>query len=222
MSDMYLVKDGDRTVTLATEHNNRLYGYVANLDAFVYNGPMSIDFLVDRRMTYELVDADAAAAIVKAGTVGRLDGRIFKDLLDELRAETRRLDPNEVLGAAVRANPDPTPTEAAKDKADQLRHTDPGHWIVYKTYPAGASKQTALQLASDLRKGRVRAFAGISLKSRVVSSVDGRQVVQVTREPQPADELTAEAAGKVAKARSGPRRSAAQVAKSRRRRSTAI
>jgi len=182
VSDIYLVKDGERTVTLAAEHNNRLYAYVPNFDAFIYDDPMSVDYLIDREMTYEPVAATEAASIVKAGKIGRLDGRVFKDLLDELGAEKRRLSPAEVLGAAVAINPDPTRTEAAKDKAEQLRRTESGQWISYKTYPAGTAKQTALQLASDLRKGRVRAFADIPLLSRVATSVDGRQVVQIARD----------------------------------------
>lgn len=33
---LYLVRDNDRTVALAAEHNGKLYTYVPNIDAFIY------------------------------------------------------------------------------------------------------------------------------------------------------------------------------------------
>lgn len=183
MTALYLVRDGDRTVSLAAERDGKLHVFIPNLDAFVYNKPMSVDFLIDRNMTYEPVTAPAAAEIINEGVIGKLDGRSHKTLLDWARAEPRRLDPAEVLGAnTLRADIEPTPAEVAHAKAEMLRKAPPGRWIVYKTYPVGASRQTALQMASDLRLGRVRAFADIALKSRVRDSEQGHHVVQIARD----------------------------------------
>jgi hypothetical protein len=98
MSALYLVRDGDRTVALAAEQNGKLYCYIPNVDAFVYNKPMSVDFFFDREMDYEPVTAQEAADIIKDGTIGKIDGRSNRSLLDWATVGTR-LSPAEVLGA---------------------------------------------------------------------------------------------------------------------------
>lgn len=183
MSALYLVKEGDRAVILAAERDGRLYGYVPNVNAFVYNKPMSVDFLIDRNMTYQPVDADEAAAMIKAGQIGKINGRTNKFLLDRAKAETRRIDPTEILGANELHEPAPTRTRIAQAKADLLRKVPPGRWITYKDdYTSAARIQAARQLASDIRKGRVRAFRDIDVTTRVVTDDHGRPVVQISRE----------------------------------------
>ncbi|MBU8820360.1 hypothetical protein KL864_31250 [Mycolicibacterium goodii] len=182
MSALYLVKEGDRAVILAAERDGRLYGYIPNVAAFVYNKPMSVDFLIDRDMTYQPVDHDEAAAIIKAGQIGKINGRTNKFLLDRAKAETRRLDPVEILGANRLREPAPTRTRLAQAKADLLRKAPPGRWITYKDDYSPARLQAARQLASDIRKGRVRAFKNIAVTSRVVTDDHGRPVVQISRE----------------------------------------
>lgn len=182
MSALYLVKDGDRTVALTAEQDGKLHCYVPNVDAFVYNKPMSADFLIDREMDYEPVTPQQAADIIKEGTIGKIDGRTNKSLLDWAKAETRRLDTAEVLGANTLADLQPTTTEVANAKAAVLRKTPLGHWIVYKTYTNTGNRQPALQMASDLRKGRVRAFRDMPVAARVRDSEDGTSlVVQISR-----------------------------------------
>lgn len=183
MSALYLVKEGDRAVILAAERDGRLYGYIPNVNAFVYNKPMSVDFLIDRDMTYQPVDHDEAAAIIKAGQIGKINGRTNKFLLDRTKAETRRIDPTEILDANQLHEPTPTRTRLAQAKADLLRKAPPGRWITYKDdYPSPARIQAARQLASDIRKGRVRAFKNVAVTSRVVTDDHGRPVVQISRE----------------------------------------
>lgn len=107
MGALYLVKDGDRTVVLAAERDGKLYGYVPNVEAFVYNKPLSVDFLIDQSMTYEPQTAEQAAAIIKAGIVGKINGRTNKFLVDHMKAETNRMTPAEVFGANTsNATPD--------------------------------------------------------------------------------------------------------------------
>ena len=108
MSALYLVKDDDRTVVLAVEREGRCYGYIPNLDAFVYNKPMSVDFLIDQEMADEPVTADVAADIIGKGVIGKINGRTNKFLLDEMKAEERRLEPAEVLEASGVSDPEPT------------------------------------------------------------------------------------------------------------------
>lgn len=100
MTRFRLVRDRHRTVALAVLHGNRIFSYVPNLKAFIYDGPMSVDYLVDRDMTYEPVNASDAAEIIEQGEIGWLDDQIFMDLLTELSTESRRLTPDEVLGSA--------------------------------------------------------------------------------------------------------------------------
>ncbi|MBU8820725.1 hypothetical protein KL864_33185 [Mycolicibacterium goodii] len=121
MSALYLVKDGDRAVILAAECDGCLYGYIPNVAAFVYNKPMSVDFLIDREMTYQPVDHDEAAAIIKAGQIGLIDGRTNKFLLDHAKAETRRLDPSEILGANRLHEPAPTVEQSSSTPTGQRR-----------------------------------------------------------------------------------------------------
>ena len=180
MSELYLVKDGPRTVTLAAERDGKLYAFVPNVSSFVYNKPMSVDFQIDRGMTYEPVSTDTAASIVRAGSVGKIDERTNKFLIDEMRAEARRISPDEILGAKASTGTELTPTQVANAVADLLRRTPLGRWVPYKIYPGHLGRQ-AVRLASDLRTGRVRAFSGIPLISRVISSADDNQIVEVSR-----------------------------------------
>ncbi|MGD9622258.1 MAG: hypothetical protein AB7G47_19715 [Mycolicibacterium sp.] len=216
MSALYLVNDHDRTIWLAAEHDGKLYSYIPNVEEFVYNQPLSADFLIDRNLTYTPIDTAQAATIITTGTVGKIDGRSNRFLLDHFRSEPRKLNPTEVLGASprLRADVEPTATEVAHAKAELLRTTPVGEWIIYKTYPPTANRQTALQLASDLRKGRVRAFADIPLKARIQSSPQGHHVVQIARERRAAPlKATRTAAPRKAVGQAASRRARTKVKK---------
>lgn len=98
MGALYLVKDGDRSVVLAAERDGKLYGYVPNVEAFVYNKPLSVDFLIDQNLTYEPQTAEQAIAIINAGAVGKINGITNKFLLDRMNEETNRISLAEALG----------------------------------------------------------------------------------------------------------------------------
>ena len=183
MSALYLVRDGTEKIWLATEHNGRLFAWVPNLNVFVRNNPLSLDFLIDREFTYEPIDVPDAAKIMADGRIGRIDGRTKRWLIDRFRDEPDKLNPTDVLGSSphLRAGAEPTATEIATAKAELLRATPVGEWIVYKTYPPDTARQTALQMASDLRRGKVRAFADIPMQVRIQSSPQGHHVVQIAR-----------------------------------------
>ena len=184
MSALYLVSDGDRAAWLAAEKDGRVYCYVPNLKTFVYNQPLSLDFLIDHDLTYEPTEQGTAARIIKHGALGKIDARSNKDLLEDFRAETRRLNPCDVLAAnTFRADPEPTSTDIANAKAALVSKTAPGRWLVYKTYPTPDNHKAALRMACDLRKGRVRAFGALKVQARVVTSENGQQIVQITRMP---------------------------------------
>jgi DNA-binding NarL/FixJ family response regulator len=202
MSGLYLVKDGDRTVVLAAERDGRIYGYIPNVDAFVYNKPMSVDFLIDRDMDYEPVTASDAADIIAKGVIGKINGRTNKFLLDEMKAETKRIQPAEVLRANDVSDPEPTRTQIANAKAALLKKTPLGEWIPYRTH-SRSKRQTAQQMASDLRNRKIQAFRDIAVQTRVVENEDGDYVVQISR-------------SKVGHAESGKRKSAAAKSKSER------
>lgn len=111
-----------------------------NMSSFVYNKPMSVDFQIDHGMTYERVSADTAADIVRAGSVGQIDEQTNRFLLDAMRAETRRINPEEVLGTNVSTETGLTPVQIASAIADLLRRTPLGDWITYKIYPGGLAR----------------------------------------------------------------------------------
>lgn len=183
MSALYLVRDEDRTIALVAENEGKLFAYVPNVDAFVYNKPMSVDFLIDRNKQYEPIDGPAAAEIIHEGKIGKIDRRTSKTLMEWATTEQRRLNPTDVLDAnTLRADVEPSAAEVAAAKADLVRSAPPGKWFNYKTYPATA-KQPALQAASHIRNGRVKAFAGIDVVAQVVPNKNGGHIVQVARKP---------------------------------------
>lgn len=95
----YLVRDGARTFTLAVEHNEKLFCYVPNVHAFVYNGPLSVDFLIDHNHRYDPISTQEAAQIVGAGRIGWIDADTSDTLMEWATSEPRRLRPEEVFGS---------------------------------------------------------------------------------------------------------------------------
>ncbi|BCI84194.1 hypothetical protein MTY66_58190 [Mycolicibacterium sp. TY66] len=98
----YLAKDGDRTIALVAERDGRLFCYIPNVDAFVYNKPMSVDFLIDRSRRYDQINTADAARIIGEGRIGRIDGGEYVTLWEWATSEPLRMNPEAVLGA-----PDP-------------------------------------------------------------------------------------------------------------------
>lgn len=201
MSDFYLVKDGERIVSLATERDGKLYTYVPNVNSFVYNKPMSVDFQIDQEMNYEPVGTDTAVSIVRDGSIGEIDSA-NEFLLDHVMTETRRIDPDEILSENAYAAAEVPLAQAANAIADILRSLPLGRWITYTTYPLRAH-QAALQLVSDLREGLVPALSDIPLMSRIRDNADDTQVVEVRR-------TTGSAAAR--SARTAPRKAAKKAA----------
>lgn len=222
MSALYLVRDGDRTIALAAESDGKLFAYVPDVDAFVYNKPMSVDFLIDRNKQYEPIDGPAAAQVIHEGKIGKIDRRTSKTLLEWATTEQRRLNPTDVLDAnTLRADVEPTAAEVAAAKADLVRNAPPGKWFTYKTYPADAKRQQAMQVASHIRNGRVKAFADIDVVVKVVTSKSGDHIVQVSRqESAPATSGPAKRVAPVRKVKSTPpplrKRAAAKATTTRR------
>ncbi|MCT7371962.1 hypothetical protein [Mycolicibacterium llatzerense] len=204
MSALYLVHDEDRTIALVAEDDGKLFAYVPNVDAFVYNKPMSVDFLIDRNKQYEPIDGPAAAQIIHEGKLGKIDRRTSKTLMEWATTEPRRLSPTDVLDAnTLRADVEPSAAEVAAAKADLVRTAAPGTWFNYKTYPA-ASKQPALQAASHIRNGRVKAFADIDVVVQVVRNKNGDHVVQVARRDRTAAPVVSQRVAAVRTARPTP------------------
>jgi hypothetical protein len=180
MSEFYLVKDGQRIVSLAAERDGKLYAFVPNVNSFVYNKPMSVDFQIDGEMNYEPVSTDTAVSIVRDGSIGEIDESTNEFLLDHVVTETRRIDPDELLSESANAGTEITLAQAALAVADTLRSVPLGRWITYTTYPLRA-REAALQLVSDLRDGLVPALSGIPLVPRLRDDTDDTQVVEVRR-----------------------------------------
>jgi hypothetical protein len=95
-TSFYLARDGDRICWLVAVQgddpwNAAAYGYVPDLAAFVFNGPLTRDFRVDRELAYDTITADQAAQVIDAGQIRRLDDAGLHDLLEEMRSEPRKL-----------------------------------------------------------------------------------------------------------------------------------
>lgn len=93
----YLARDGDRALAVAAELNGRLFCYVPNVQAFIYNKPLTVDFLIDRNKQYDRITADEAAQIAAEGYVGRINDDDITTLTEWATTEPQRLDPEEVL-----------------------------------------------------------------------------------------------------------------------------
>jgi Z1 domain len=196
MSALYLVKDGDRIVRLAVERAGKLYGYVPNVEEFVYNKSMTTDFLVDRDLSYEPISVDEATRIIDGGEIGRINASTNQLRLAQVNGENRRLNVNEVLATNDVLDQSENRTLAAQAKAAILQQAPPGTWITYHLYFDGSNRQAALQMASDLRRGKVRAFRGMAISSRVAETANGYRVVQISRPAEqklePDEELSAD------------------------------
>lgn len=95
----YLVYDGGRVVALAAKIDGRLFCYVPNADTFVYNKPISVDFMIDRNKRYVRVDLCEAVHIITEGRIGRVNDRDSTTLTDWAYCEPQRLSRADVLGA---------------------------------------------------------------------------------------------------------------------------
>lgn len=93
----YVVRDGDRTQALAAHVDGKLFCYIPNVDAFVYNKPLSVDFSIDRNKQYNRVDAGEVLRIIEEGCIGRIDDCDSQTVMDWAIAEPQRLSPTEVL-----------------------------------------------------------------------------------------------------------------------------
>jgi hypothetical protein len=70
-----------------TDSEAKVCGLETDLAALVFNGPLTVDFRVDRDLAYEPVTATWAAAMISSGQVRRLDESGLDDLLALVRAE---------------------------------------------------------------------------------------------------------------------------------------
>ncbi|MCT7373123.1 MULTISPECIES: hypothetical protein [Mycolicibacterium] len=101
IADFYLVKDGTRIQALAAHVDGRLFCYVPDVDAFVYNKPLSVDFMVDRNKTYNHIDVTQARRIMAEGCIGAVGDRGSQTLIDWAYGEPHRLGASEVLDAGL-------------------------------------------------------------------------------------------------------------------------
>jgi hypothetical protein len=100
----YLAKDGDRTIALTAERDGKLFCYVPNFQMFIYNKPLSVDFLIDRNHHYDRISSRDAAQIIRRGLVGRIDDRASNTLMEWATSEPQRLNPEDVFGDGSRGS----------------------------------------------------------------------------------------------------------------------
>ncbi|MCH9667026.1 MAG: hypothetical protein K0U76_17225 [Actinomycetia bacterium] len=71
-----------------------VFGYVPDLEAFVYNDPLTVDVQVDDELGLEYlpITAEEAAAMIRSGELRRFEGHADY-LLAKFREEPRKLPP---------------------------------------------------------------------------------------------------------------------------------
>lgn len=167
--NLYLVRlSRGEEIAVAAEDvvNGHLYIYVENTGSFHRDDPMGVDFFYDRDNSYEPIGAAVAEDKIRAG-LGHIDERRAKWLAEEYRSDPpeRRRTVEEVLTRPVAVSPQ----AHARQKLLELEAADPGVWVTYKVYRRDQI-QTARVAASDIRTGKVKAFKGATVETRVVTS----------------------------------------------------
>ena len=162
----------DRWVAAAAD--GLLLTYVPHLDTFVLNEGLTRDWLGDQEMTYSPISHTTAAQLVAAGQIGRIDRRRNTWLARRFEAQSRRLPASEVIMA-------PLPRSRRDERRDAVAAVTSGvdRWVAYRSYPK-SQRQTAQQMASDIRRGRVKAFVDLTVESRV-RTTDEECVVEVRK-----------------------------------------
>lgn len=173
---LYIAYDGDRAASLCwlQPGTHRVFSYLPNWQKFVLNRPLAIDFMVDREMRYKEVSTRRASQIIADGKIGRMDGRKAGWLFDSLEG-VEQLEVADVLGQAPTAVPRGRGRDAAY-KAAEVDQAPDGEWVTYRTF-AKADRIKANVCATDLRTGRIRAFAGMPIDVRTFDSMDGSQII---------------------------------------------
>lgn len=173
---LYVAYDGARAASLCwlQPDTNRVFSYLPNWEKFVLNRPLAIDFMVDRELRYEEVSTRRASQIIAEGKIGRMDGRKAGWLFASLEG-VEQLDVEDVLGQAPTAVPRGRGRDAAY-KAAEVDQAPAGEWVTYRTFDS-ADRIKANVCATDLRTGRIRAFADMPIDVRTFDSMDGDQII---------------------------------------------
>ncbi|WP_020099412.1 hypothetical protein [Mycobacterium sp. 360MFTsu5.1] len=95
---LYLVRDDDRIQALVAQVDGKLFCYVPDVDEFVYNKPLTADFLINRDKRYDRIDVAEALQLIEEGCIGRIDDHGSQTLMDWAVYQPQRLRPREVLG----------------------------------------------------------------------------------------------------------------------------
>ena len=101
---LYLVKEDDRPVWVAALAHETMYGYVANTGKFHDNNALRNDFYMDRDFTYEEIGSAEARRLIDNHLTALNEDR-YAESLARWRADSKPLDPAEVLSIAAGFNP---------------------------------------------------------------------------------------------------------------------
>jgi hypothetical protein len=101
---LYAVKQDDELVWVAALAHETMYGYVPNTGKFHDNNALRNDFYMEFHFTYEEIGSAEARRLID-NTITPLDEEEFDDVLAEWRADTKALEPAEVLSMAAGFNP---------------------------------------------------------------------------------------------------------------------
>jgi hypothetical protein len=115
----YLVKDGDRELAVAVDYDGRLLCFVPNVDAFIYNKPLTVDFQIDRTKTYDDINVGEASRIIAEGRIGRIDDRDGTTLMEWASSEPHRVRLEDVLDSwGLDVTPDSDALQTVADEQD--------------------------------------------------------------------------------------------------------
>lgn len=179
---LYLVSDGDREVWVAYQDDKaRMWAYDGHTGDFHLSEPLYQDFFWEKENQYTAID-DAQARKAIARGVGKYDLRKLGWLRERHKSAGRedRLSPEQVLAVVAVT---PSKEQVAKAKADALSTATPGAWITWKRY-AKEKRSSADVMASDLRRGKIKAIDRLDMDVVVRVRPSGDALVVEISKPQ--------------------------------------
>lgn len=161
------------------DERDQAYVWVPELRRFAQNDAVTQDLAWYHELIVRPIEPMRARQLCDEGEVGRTNDPTHQWVVDEL-ASAPSIDPASILPA--RSVP-PSRTQQVEALFQQLKKS-PREFVIYATY-AAEDRAKATRAASDLRNGRVAAFAkalpGVTPEARVLPTEDGRHLVLMVR-----------------------------------------
>jgi|GEM_PF-7003845 hypothetical protein len=161
------------------DNHDQAYVWVPELDRFAFNDAITNDLAWHHELHLRAISPLKARELCDDRTIGRIDDPADRWLLDDL-ADAPALAADRILPEST---PPRTRSQQVEDALNLLKE-NPGEYVIYGSY-AAEDQSKAVRAASDLRNGRVAAFAkilpGYSPGVRVLPTADKSHYVIMVR-----------------------------------------